>query len=117
AAAPHPHIIKTPGSVDVRVALPMVITVIDLPDRIERFAAEVAGMLSGGAIVLEDVEVHFYSAGFRGGLPDVTVADVMSRAPEFVTPDTPLVEVVRRLLERRYTLMPVLASHPRLVAL
>ncbi|HKA29061.1 MAG TPA: DUF190 domain-containing protein [Candidatus Binatia bacterium] len=112
---PHSHIIKTARFVDVRMDLPMVITVIDLPDRIERFAAEVAGMLSGGAIVLEDVEVHFYSAGFRGGLPDVTVADVMSRAPEFVTPDTPLVEVVRRLLERGYTVMPVVDSDRRVV--
>jgi len=44
---PHSHIIKTARFVDVRMDLPMVITVIDLPDRIERFAAEVAGMLSG----------------------------------------------------------------------
>src|SRR5262249_1472610 len=112
---PHSHIVKTARLVDVTMELPIVITVIDLPERIERFAAEVAGMLSGGAIVLEDVEVHFYSASFRGGLPDVTVGDVMSRAPEFVTPDTPPVEGVRRLVERDYTLLPVVDAERRVV--
>ncbi len=111
---PHSQI-KTARLVDVVMALPIVISVIDLPDRIERFAGEVAEMMSGGVVVLEDVEVHFYSAAFRGGLPDVEVADVMSRAPEFVTPDTPLVEVVRRLLERDYTVLPVVDPERRVV--
>jgi len=114
---PHSHIIKTARLVDVTLDLPMMITVIDLPDRVERLAAEVAGMLSGGTIVLEDVEVHFYSASFRGGLPDVAVRDVMSRAPEFVTPDTPLVEVVRRLLKRDYTVLPVVDAEHRVVGI
>ncbi|HJW69916.1 MAG TPA: DUF190 domain-containing protein [Candidatus Binatia bacterium] len=111
---PHSQI-KTARFVDVSIDLPIVISAIDLPDRIERFAAEVAEMMSGGVIVLEDVEVHFYSAAFRGGLPDVEVRDVMSRAPEFVTPDTPLVDVVRRLLERDYTVLPVVDPERRVV--
>ncbi len=107
--------IKTSRLLDVSLDLPIVITVIDLPDRIERFASAVAEMLSAGVVVLDDVDVHFYSAAFRGGLPDVEVRDVMSRAPEFVTPQTPLVEVVRRLLERDYNELPVVDEDRRVV--
>ncbi len=99
--------IKTARLLDVSLDLPIVITVIDLPERIERFAGEVAEMLAAGVVVFEDVDVHFYSAAFRGGLPDVEVGDVMSHDPEFVTPETPLVEVVQRLLERDYNELPV----------
>jgi CBS domain-containing protein len=92
-----------------------VVTAIDRPDRIERFAGEVAEMLSAGVVVLEDVDVHFYSAAFRGGLPDVEVRDVMSHEPEFVTPETPLVDVVHRLLERDYNELPVVGADRRVI--
>lgn len=107
--------IKTSRLLDVSLDLPIVISVIDLPDRIERFAGDVAEMLSAGVVVLEDVDVHFYSAAFRGGLPDVEVRDVMSHGPEFVTPETPLVEVVHRLLERAYNELPVVDAERQVI--
>ena len=107
--------IKTARVLDLSLDLPIVITVIDLPERIERAAGEVAEMLSAGVIVIDDVEVHFHSAAFRGGLPDVEVRDVMSPTPEWVTPDTPLVDVVRRLLERDYNELPVVDEGRRVI--
>lgn len=99
--------IRTTRLVDVPMDPPIVITVIDRPDRIERCADEVASMMAAGAIAIDDVEVHFYSAAFKGGLPDVEVRHVMSETPDMVSPDTPLVEVVQRLVERAYTVLPV----------
>jgi CBS domain-containing protein len=112
----HSHI-KTSMLVEVSVDLPIVITVVDLPEKIERFAGHVAGMLSAGTITIEDTEVHFYSAAFRGGIPDVTVAEVMTRSVETVTAETPVVEVVRKLLERDHTALPVVEPDGRVVGM
>jgi CBS domain-containing protein len=110
----HSHI-KTSLLVEVSVDLPIVITVVDRPERIEAFAEHVAGMLSAGTITIEDAEVQFYSAAFRGGIPDVTVAEVMTRSVETVTAETPVVELVRKLLERNHTALPVLDADGRVV--
>jgi CBS domain-containing protein len=111
---PHSQI-TTSRLLDISLDLPIVVTAVDRADRIERFAGEVAEMLTSGVVVLEDVDVHFYSAAFRGGLPDVEVRDVMSRQPECVTPETPLVEVVHRLLERDYNELPVIDADRQVI--
>ncbi len=40
--------------------LPLVIEVIDRPDRVDQFAAVVAGMLDHGLMTVDAVEVHHY---------------------------------------------------------
>ncbi|MGH7895825.1 MAG: DUF190 domain-containing protein, partial [Candidatus Binatia bacterium] len=112
----HSHI-KTSVLVEVSVDLPIVITVVDLPDKIDTFAEHVAGMLSAGTIAIEDSEVRFYSAAFRGGIPEVCVADVMTRSADTVTAETPVAEVVRRLLERDHTALPVVDPEGRVVGM
>ena len=99
--------IKTANILTLSVDLPVVITVIDAAETIEQVLPEVAAMLSGGLIVVEDTEVYFHSAAFRGGFPDLQVKDVMSPDPEAVTPDTPIAEVVDRLMARDYMALPV----------
>jgi CBS domain-containing protein len=107
--------IKTANILTLSVDLPVVITVIDAAEMIERVLPEVATMLSGGLIIVEDTEVYFHSAAFRGGFPDLQVKDVMSPDPEAVTPDTPITEVVDRLMARDYMALPVVDDTRRVV--
>ncbi|HVO24621.1 MAG TPA: DUF190 domain-containing protein, partial [Candidatus Margulisiibacteriota bacterium] len=73
--------IKTANILTLSIDLPVVITAIDAADVIERVLPEVAAMLGGGLIIVEDTEVYFHSAGFRGGFPDLQVKDLMSPNP------------------------------------
>jgi CBS domain-containing protein len=107
--------LKTARLLDLSLDLPIVITLIDRPERIERLATEVAAMLAAGVITVEDTEVHFYSPAFAGGLPDAAVGDLMCTAPEAVTPDIPVVEVVERLLARNYNELPVIDAERRVI--
>jgi CBS domain-containing protein len=107
--------IKTANILTLSVDLPVAITLIDAPETIERVLPEVAAMLSGGLIIVEDTEVYFHSAAFRGGFPDLQVKDVMSPDPESVTPDTPIPEVVDRLMARDYMALPVVDATRRVV--
>ena len=107
--------IKTANILTLSVDLPVVITVIDAAETIERVMSEVSTMLSGGLIIVEDTEIYFHSAAFRGGLPDLRVKDVMSTDPEAVTPDTPIAEVVDRLMARDYMALPVVDDQRRVV--
>lgn len=107
--------IKTANILTLSVDLPVAITVIDAPETIERVLPEVAAMLSGGLVIVEDTEVYFHSAAFRGGFPDLQVKDVMSPHPEAVTPDTPIPEVVDRLMAHDYMALPVVDDTRRVV--
>jgi CBS domain-containing protein len=109
--------IKTANILSLSVDLPIVLTVIDTADTIDRVLPEVSAMLSGGLIVTEDTEIYFHSAAFRGGLPDLQVKDVMSPHPETVTPDTPIAEVVERLMVRDYMALPVVDAGGRVLGM
>ena len=99
--------IKTANILTLSVDLPVVITAIDAAEKIERVLPEVSAMLGAGLIIVDDTEIYFHSAAFRGGFPDLCVADVMSTEPEAVTPETPIADVVERLVRRDYTALPV----------
>jgi CBS domain-containing protein len=109
--------IKTANILRLSIDLPVVITVIDTAEHIERVLPEISGMMAGGIIALDDTEVRFSSAAFKGGLPDVSVGDLMSRDADAVTPDTPVAEVVERLVARDYTALPVVDADRRVVGM
>jgi CBS domain-containing protein len=88
--------------------LPLCITVVDTADRIEAMLPELTVMLAGGIVTIEDVDVRFFAGLFAAGFPDTLVGDVMAKNPESARPDTPIVEVVTRLLARGYTALPVI---------
>jgi len=111
---PHSQI-KTARLVDLSLDLPIVVTVVDRPERIGRWAEIAAEMLAAGVVTVEEVEVHFHSPAFTGGVPDVEVRDVMSADPETVSPDAPIREVAQALLEREYTVLPVVDADRRVV--
>jgi len=110
----HAHL-KTARLLELSVDLPVVITVIDREERIAQLLPEISAMLVAGVVTVEDVDVYFYSAAFDGGLPNLTVADVMSKNPEFVAPEAPVAEVVERLVVRDYTELPVVDERGQLV--
>jgi len=107
--------IKTANILRLSIDLPVVITAVDAAEKIEQVAPEISAMLTAGLIIMDDTEVYFHSAAFRGGLPDVQVGDVMSTEPEAVTPDTPIPEVVDRLMARDYMALPVVDDSRRVV--
>ncbi len=43
--------------------LPMAIIIVDTQDRIEQFLDEIAELVTGGLIIVEDVHVHTYAGG------------------------------------------------------
>lgn len=108
-------LIKTANILTLSVDLPVVITAVDAADKIERVLPEISAMLGAGLIVVDDTEVYFHSAAFRGGFPDLRVGDVMNTEPEAVTPDTPIAEVLERLVARDYTALPVIDDTRRVI--
>jgi len=109
--------IKTANILSLSVDLPVTIVAVDVAEKIERVLPEVSAMLGGGLITLDDTEIYFHSAGFEGGLPNLRVQDVMSTNPEAVTPETPIAEVVDRLMARDYMALPVVDAGGRIVGM
>jgi CBS domain-containing protein/PII-like signaling protein len=107
--------IRTATILRLSIDLPVVITAVDAAERIEHVLPQISAMLSGGMILVEDTEVYFHSAAFRGGLPDIQVGDVMTTKPESITADTPIAEVVERLGRRDYTALPVVDADERVI--
>ncbi|HKA91127.1 MAG TPA: DUF190 domain-containing protein [Haliangiales bacterium] len=110
----HSHV-KTATLEALSADLPVVLTVIDTAERVDRALAEITPMLAGGLVAVDDTEIAFYSAAFRGGVPDVPVASVMTPSPEAIAPDTPIADALERMLRREYTALPVVDAGGRLI--
>jgi CBS-domain-containing membrane protein len=99
--------IKTIRLLELSADLPIVITAVDAPGRIDRVIPEISAMLAGGTITVEDTEIVFTSAAFREGLPDVTVAQVMRTDVASVGTSTPAVDAMRQLVAATFSGLPV----------
>jgi CBS-domain-containing membrane protein len=97
--------------------LPVVITWVDRPDRVERVLPHIAQMVPAGLITIEDIHIYQYSSTLREGLPDVKVDQIMTRDVVTVPPEATLAEVVEKLLDKPYTALPVVDSAGRLVGI
>jgi hypothetical protein len=80
--------------------LPVVIEIVDTPDRIEAFLPVADAMVEDGSIVISEAEAIFH-------LP-LRIRDVMTADVATVSPLTPLPEVVELLLKRKVKAVPVL---------
>src|ERR1017187_9386530 len=78
---------------------PIVITLVDRAERIERILEPLREMAPSALIVIQDVEVAQSGARFKEGLPDVKVGEVMRREVATVHPDSPITQVVELLLD------------------
>lgn len=98
--------------------LPLVIEVVDTPERIERVLPLIGPMIQEGLITLEDVEILKYTHREIPPLPrDKRVSDIMTASPATVTPDTPLSEVVRLLIDLGVKAVPVVDNDRRVVGI
>lgn len=109
--------IKTATLLDLSVDLPIVITWVDRPDRVERLLPQLAEMVPAGLVTLEDVHVYQYSSTLREGLPAVKVKEIMTRDVATIRPEATLAEVVEKLLDKSYTALPVVNAAGRLVGI
>ncbi len=80
--------------------LPVMVEIVDAPERIDAFAPVVDAMVEDGSIVISEARAIFH-------LP-LRIRDVMTADVATVTPDTPLTQVVELLLRREIKAVPVM---------
>lgn len=98
--------------------LPIVISVVDTPDNIERALALVAPMVREGLITVEDVEIVKYTHRYLQLLPaDLPVAKVMTHDVTAVAPETSARRVVELLLGKLFKAVPVIDESRRVVGI
>ena len=97
---------------------PIIIQVIDQPDRLRRLLPHLQELLSGGLMTLHEVEVLKYTHARRRGLPTkLPVRQVMQTALTTVRPDLPVAEVTTLLLDAPFRALPVVDEQGRLLGL
>jgi CBS domain-containing protein len=109
--------IKTASLLELSMDLPVAITWVDRPDRVETLLPKLAEMVPAGLITVEDIHIYQYSSTLREGLPDVKVEQIMTHDVATVLPEATLAEVVEKLLDKPYTALPVVNAVGRLIGI
>jgi CBS-domain-containing membrane protein len=110
-------LIHTAAILRLSLDQPLVITVVDRPERIERILEPLREMAPNALIVVQEVEVVQSGAPFKEGLPDVKVSEVMRRDVATVHPESPIIQVVELLLDKDYTAVPVVDNDGKVVGM
>ena len=110
-------VIHTSAILRLSMDMPIVITVIDRPERIERILAPLVELAPNSLITAHDVEVVHSGFAVREGLPDIKVAEVMRSEVVTVEPDSPLTAVVELLIDKDFTAVPVVDEARRVVGM
>jgi CBS-domain-containing membrane protein len=98
--------------------LPIVVSVVDTPENIDRALALVGPMVREGLVTLEDVAIMKYTHRHLHPLPvDSPAAEFMTADVVTVTPDTPARQVVEMLKDRLFKAVPVIDSDRRVVGI
>jgi CBS domain-containing protein len=105
--------IKTSTILRLSFDLPMVLTVVDTPERVARLLPKLSAMVDGGLITVEDVNVYQYSSRFKDTLPDLPVREVITTPVTTVRPETTLAEAMGVLLQHVFTALPVVDAQQR----
>ena len=94
---------------------PVLIQVVDQPDRLRRLLPHLQEMLTGGLMTLHEIEVLKYTHARRRGLPTkLPVRQVMETSIMAVKLDTPVALIVDLLLEAPFRALPVVDEQRRL---
>jgi CBS-domain-containing membrane protein len=94
---------------------PVVIQVIDQPERLRRLLPQLQEMLGGGLMTLHEVEVLKYTHARSRGLPTgLPVRQVMETVITTVRPETPVAEIIDLLLDAPFRALPVVDAQRRL---
>jgi CBS domain-containing protein len=110
-------LIHTANILRLSLDQPVMVTVVDRPERIDRVLKPLREMAPHALIVVHDVEVAQSGSRFTEGLPDAKVSEVMRREVVTVHPETPLTRVVELLLDKDYTAVPVVDTEDKLVGM
>lgn len=110
--------IHTASIIDLSTDLPLIIEVIDSPEKIYHVYERISPMVREGLITLEDVEVLSYTHRFLHPLPaDRHVGEVMTRSPVAAHPEQPLVDAWRVMIEKNIKALPVVDAAGSVVGL
>jgi CBS-domain-containing membrane protein len=109
--------IKTATLVDVAGDLPMVLTVVETPERVARLLPTLREMVTGRLITVNEVDIAQYSSRFKETLPDVPVRAVMTTSVVTVSPGTPVAEAVQVLVQHVFTALPVVDAHQHVLGM
>jgi len=94
---------------------PLVIQVVDSPERLQHLLPDLRKMLGGGLITLHDVEVLKYTHARPRGLSNkLPVRQVMATAITTVQPETPIATVIDLLLDAPFRALPVVDAQSHL---
>jgi PII-like signaling protein len=94
---------------------PLVIQVIDQPERLRRLLPHLQEMLSGGLMTLHEVEVLKYTHARRHGISSkLLVQQVMEAAITTINLDTPVAGIVDVLLSAPFRALPVVDTQHKL---
>jgi CBS domain-containing protein len=108
------------GTLEVlSIDLPIVITIVDSPENIDKALALVGPMVREGLITLEGVEIVKYSHRYLQPLPaDLPVVEIMTREVTTVKADTPAVQVAELLLGKQlFKAVPVIDNQQRVIGI
>ena len=91
--------------------LPMVVEVIDAPEKIEAVLEHVYPMVREGLITVEDVEIVKYTHRFLNPLPaDKLVSEVMTRSVTSIAQDGSVYQAWKLMIEKAVKALPVTDS-------
>jgi len=104
--------------VDLASSLPLVITWIDSPERVDRLLPAICALVPEGLVTVEAITIAKYSHRDLAAMqPRITVGQLMTRDVVRVRADTPLAETVSLLVGRDFRALPVVDEAGRLVGI
>jgi CBS-domain-containing membrane protein len=97
---------------------PVIIRVIDQPDRLQRLLPHLQDMLGGGLMTLHEVDVLKYTHARSHGIPShIPVRQIMESSVITVQPTTPIAIVIDTLLAAPFRVLPVVDAQQRLLGI
>jgi CBS-domain-containing membrane protein len=108
--------IKNANILRLSLDLPVVLTWIDDPGRVERLLSAVRELAGSGIVTVEEVEIASYGRRSVEQLRfDLPVLDVMTREAVSVPADAPIRTAVELLIDREFRALPVVDRDRRVV--
>lgn len=109
-------IIRTANILTLSMDLPLMIQVVDTPEKIAAVLKVIAPMVGEGLITLDDVQVVKYTHRYLNPLPaDKRVSDVMTRKVITLTDTMSVAEAWERMLKHLLKALPVLNADGEVV--